>query len=362
MHGDGERAARERTVVEFLAFGCSLDVLDAPEKVAMKVAYLDGIAWGLVDKGIARDTYDLLLRRLEGLEGLSEGGRLELESHLTPRPALEDHDRLNARDFSEFLDSGGCARVAGELGEFVRERVLPGMPLLLGVDHSLTGGVLEALSAEAGEGELALVVLDSHFDAVPTSIRKSAFTPGSLAADRWRIGTVPESYNCGTWIAGILDRGIIDPGNVAVLGVSDHPGHEARPGEREGVAAYREAYLAMEERGARIVPKRDIRSAGARDAVAKALDGLGGRRMYISLDADLGSGEEVRAVRFLDTIGLSVDEVIGLARALRGWIDSTGSRLAGVDVVEVDVHLADIPNSIDRTVEMCAAWLRELIG
>jgi len=349
-------------VVEFLVFGCSLDVLDAPEKVAMKVAFLDGLERGLVDKDLALDLYDLLLGRLAGLEGLSEGGRLGLESHLTPRPALKDRDRLNAREFGEFLDSGGCDGVAVELRDFVRERVLPDRPLLLGVDHSLTGGVLEALSGEAGEGELALVVFDSHFDAVPTSIRKNAFTVGSLAADSWRIGTLPESYNCGTWIARILDREIVDPGNVAVLGVSDHPCTRARPEEREGVAAYREAYLALLERGVRVVSKRDIRRMGPREAVREALGGLEGKRIYISLDADLGSGEEVRAVRFLDTIGLSVDEVLGLARVLREWLGSTGSPIAGLDVVEVDVHLADIPNSIDRTVEMCAAWLRELLG
>jgi len=343
-------------------FGCSLDVLDAPEKVAMKVAFLDGLERGLVDRDLARDPYDLLLGRLAGLEGLSEGGRLGLESHLTPRPALEDRDRLNARDFCEFLDSGGCARVAGELREFVRERVLPRRPILLGVDHSLTGGVMEALSGEAGEGELALVVFDSHFDAVPTSIRKNAFTPGSLASDNWRIGTLPESYNCGTWLVDIVNRGIVEPGNMAVLGVSDHPGTRAQPEERDGVAAYREAYLALQERGVRVVTKKDIRRMGPREAVREALGGLEGKRVYISLDADLGSGEEVRAVRFLDTIGLSVDEVLGLARALREWLDSTGSPVAGLDVVEVDVHLADIPNSIDRTGEMCAAWLQGLIG
>ncbi len=349
-------------MVEFLVFGCSLDVLDAPEKVAMKIAFLDGLERGLVDKDLARDPYDLLLGRLAGLEGLSEGGRLELESHLTPRPAMADRDRLNALDSCGFLDSGGCARVAGELREFVRERVLPRIPLLLGVDHSLTGGVLEALSGEVGEGELALVVFDSHFDAVPASIRKNAFTAGSLAADSWRIGTLPESYNCGTWIARILDREIVDPGNVVVLGVSDHPGTRAQPEEREGVAAYREAYLALLERGVRVVTKREIRRIGSREAVREALGGLEGKRIYISLDADLGSGEDVRAVRFLDTIGLSIDEVLGLARALREWLDSTGSPVAGLDVVEVDVHLADIPNSIDRTAEMCAAWITELLG
>lgn len=346
--------------MEFRAFGCSLDVLDAPEKVAMKLAYLEALERGLLEEGVARDPYDLLLGRLADVDGLTDAGRLELDSYLTPRPAPGDNCRLSAEAFRAFLDSGGCARVAGDLREYVAGSVLPGRPLLLGVDHSLTGGVMEALSAGDGGEELALIILDSHFDAVPATLRMAAsvnVAPGGGT----RMAELPESYNCGTWIADILDRDIVSPGNVAVLGPSDHPGYEPGDDEGEGMSAYREAYLALEEQGVTVIPKRTIRRVGAREAVATALEGMEGKSIYISLDADLGAGEEVKAVRFLDTIGLTVEEVIGVARALRGWLEETGSPIAGMDVMEIDVHLADIPGSGDRTVEMCAESLRVLL-
>jgi hypothetical protein len=41
---------------------------------------------------------------------------------------------------------------------------------------------------------------------------------------------------------------------------------------------------------------------------------------------------------------------------------ASGCELAGFDIMEVDVHLADIPHSGDRTLEMCVALARELLN
>ena len=56
--------------MEFLVFGCSLDVLDAPEKVAMKVAFLDGLERGLVDRDLAldREAFSMKLDALDFVE------------------------------------------------------------------------------------------------------------------------------------------------------------------------------------------------------------------------------------------------------------------------------------------------------
>lgn len=132
-------------------------------------------------------------------------------------------------------------------------------------------------------------------------------------------------------------------------------------GERGGVAAYRESYLAVEEMGVLIMPKRKLREEGFETSAADALARMDGGPVYISIDADIGSGEEVKAVRFLDTIGLAFPEVVGLTRALGGAIATAGLEIAGLDVMEIDVHLADIPGSGDRTVEMCEAVVEEII-
>ena len=129
----------------FAAFGCALDVLDAPEKLAMKLGYLNALREGVIDEAVARDPYDLLARELTGADGLVTVGRLELESWMTPRPRLDVLDMVDVLLYRDFLDTGGCVVMSARLREFVRQMVLPLSPFLIGVDHSLTGGVLDAI-------------------------------------------------------------------------------------------------------------------------------------------------------------------------------------------------------------------------
>lgn len=42
---------------------------------------------------------------------------------------------------------------------------------MLGVDHSLTAGVVSALSEKYGRENLGIIVLDQRFDAIPLSVR-----------------------------------------------------------------------------------------------------------------------------------------------------------------------------------------------
>lgn len=346
--------------MDFAMFGCALDALDAPEKVAMKLAFMEAVLRGRVRGDVARDPYDLLRPLLAVLPGIVDAGRLELEPWLTPRPRGEKVERVDAARYREFLDSGGCERVSGRLKEFVLGRVLPLRPLLLGVDHSLSGGVFEALAGGRGR-DIALVVLDSHFDAVPAAVRAAAAEDAGMEGISAGLGELPDSYNCGTWIAGLLDARWVRPEDVIVIGTSDHPGPEAGPVEGEGLARYRDSYLSFERRGVTVVPKRSLRERGVAVVVREALSAIGGKPVYLSIDADIGAGE-MKAVRFLDTIGLSAGELASLSGELARGLEESGSTLAGLDVMEVDVHLADIPGSQDDTLELCSSMVAEIIG
>lgn len=343
-------------------FGCALDVLDSDEKVAMKLAYLHAARAGAVPPDIPRDPYDLLSAPLAATPGVKAAGRVKLEGWMTPRPEVDAAGRVNPGEYRRFLDSGGCEAAAARVREYVGGRVLPSMPLMAGVDHSLTGGVLEAIAAAGAEP--VLVVLDSHFDAIPSEVRRSASAgggPGAGGLDR-----LPDSYNCGTWMAKVIEGGVIDAGRVVVAGVSDRPGRSPAPGEPGGMAGYREAYAGWERLGVRIVSKREMREQGVAKALGAAVGGAlsatGADSLYVSLDADVASGEDVKAVRFLDTIGLTVDEVLEAGACLGRLMARRGIGLAGMDLVEVDVHLADIPGSGDRTVEMCLSFARGLLS
>lgn len=60
----------------FAAFGCALDVLDAPEKLAIKLAYINALRESVVEDSIARDPYDLLTRELSDTPGGPASTRL----------------------------------------------------------------------------------------------------------------------------------------------------------------------------------------------------------------------------------------------------------------------------------------------
>lgn len=344
----------------FAAFGCSLDVLDAPEKMAMKLAYMNALREGLISGIVARDPYDLVLRELDGEQGVVAVGRLEIEPWLTPRPGIDALESVDVLLYREFLDTGGCEVISARVREFVRDRVLPLGPFMIGVDHSLTYGVLEALR-QAGQRDLGLIVLDSHFDAIPASVRRAAVgedDEGEQGDDKDRV---PDSFSCGSWLAQVLSEGLVLPQNVAVIGPSDYPGTEAMEGELEAMGEYRRAYLGFEEQGVTVIPKHRVREIGVEKAASVAIRATGSDSYYVSIDADIGAGDSVKAVRFFDTIGLDPDDVVTLCGSIAEEIRSSGSRLAGLDVMEIDVHLADIPGSGDRTVEMCAAAAREII-
>ena len=53
---------------------------------------------------------------------------------------------------------------------------------------------------------------------------------------------------------------------------------------------------------------------------------------------------------------------MSLCGSIAGEAAARGAEIAGFDVMEIDVHLADIPGSDDRTIEMCAAAAREIMG
>lgn len=374
-----QHSQTERQVhLTFAAFGCALDVLDAPEKLAMKLAYLNALREGVISGPPARDPYELLTAALDGTAGLVTVGRLELESWMTPRPGLEQGDLVDALLYREFLDTGGCSVVAARLREFVKDRVLPLAPFLIGVDHSLTGAVLEALAAQGGAG-MGLVVLDSHFDALGAGVRKAAAEAVAAKAGRTAEaepdGTpggeetaMPEGYTCGTWLASAIERGLVDPSRVAVVGVSDRPPEEPLESGPDGgsepaaMAAFREAYLGFERKGVTVITKKRIRESGSEAAAKETLARIGPGPLYISIDADIGAGQDVKAVRFLDTIGLEPDEVVGLCGALASGAAERGAPLVGFDVMEMDVHLADMPGSDDRTLEMCAGAARAIMG
>ena len=71
------------------------------------------------------------------------------------------------------------------------------------------------------------------------------------------------------------------------------------------------------------------------------------------------------AVRFMDTVGLDEETIIGIAKAINGRIESGRFSPAGFDISEVDIHLLGLEGpdgEPDRTAAVCARFVKTLLG
>ena len=154
-------------------FGAALDPTDAHTKILIKQNYLSGKAMGRKDKSKFTDAYDGFIAESEILQRsrFQKIGRFPVESWLRPKPDLGDEIFMTPLDFRLFLDSNGCREYSDAMEKFIEKKVLPDIPLMIGADHSLTGGVLRALAKQHGAENITIVMLDGHFDAIPTNLR-----------------------------------------------------------------------------------------------------------------------------------------------------------------------------------------------
>lgn len=360
---------------EWLVFGAALDPLDAPEKVEMKKAYLQAVGRGILKPAHPRDPYDLISLQIEEIDAgrISRAGKLEVEDWLRPRPAPRSLPSLRQERFTAFLDDDGCRRYASLVSDFVQAEVLPRRPLMIGVDHSLTGGVLRSLAGVHGPEQLAVVVLDAHSDILPLSRRLELYrllagegrgeeVAGGQGANATRA--VPDSYNCGSFLHFLVEEGVVEPTNLLLVGVADQP--SPPPGAVEGAAApaLRAPFTELEEAGAVFLAKRELAGTGGMARLRQALDRFADRVVYVSLDIDVGALEAARACRFMDLFGLAERELLAICDVVGGWLREREGRLAGLDLMEMDVHLAGLRHrdgTRDQTARLAARMLSKLL-
>ncbi len=338
-------------------FGAAFDPDERQAKIANKIANSRENYSQLQ----FRDPYDGVMNQLEKLvqKGSFEVvGNLPVEPWLTPTPDSKYVPLLEVENLVAFIDSDGCKEYADKASEFVKEKVLPDSSVLLGVDHSLTGGCLQAFSKEYGVSDMGLVILDSHFDAVTPSIRcgliqydvennpESPFDPH----DPYIRGRL-DSYNADSFLHYLIEERKVAPENVLILGVSDYPPKAAFEVDDERVKRYLTHYLGFEEKGVKIIRKEKIR----RDplSVRKALKRLKARHIYLSVDIDVGARAALRGARFLDYEGLNESEIYCLIKLVKGRVGK-GDCLIGFDILETDVYEAGSRRggSEDRTYQI----------
>ncbi len=256
---------------------------------------------------------------LVGVPHSTGNGTTERDQHLGPR-SVRNMSAVQRRVHSRFqVDPWNSARIR-DLGdvpfprandnedcieritEYYREVDQAGArPVSIGGDHSITGGIVQAL----GKGKLAggepvcFLHLDAHTD-VFTKV--DHFLGAKKSAAHW-----------GAYLA---DDGLVDPKNSMQIGLRGH-------------ARTLDWLEPSYEYGYNVVTMVEYRERGAADVVHQIRKTLDGKPVYITFDLDCLDVTVAPGVANLEPGegGFSMDEAIELVRSVRGM------NIIGGDVV-----------------------------
>ncbi len=338
-------------------FGCPLDCDERHEALQEKLSFLD--------RGQeAADPYEavmtLVRSELDSSNWL-EKGSLIIPAWLKPIPPAAEKEKLTSGDMVRFLDGDGCRELAEQAGRFARDQVFPHVPCLIGVDHSLTGGVYRRVVERYAPDEVALVVLDSHTDAIPMSILAPAIQYDAAANPELvhdpedpLLYDRPDSYNASSFLYYLLAEGVVLPGNLYILGIGDYPPKYAFRLRDERIRDYVAFYQELRSTGVNLVTKEEL--VGSPSRVRRILEAIKTPYLYVSVDMDIGARNALEGVRFLDRQGLDEMQLLRVVGYLADLLQR-GVKLAGLDLTEFNPRRA----GRDRTYPLAARIIQKLL-
>ena len=335
-------------------FGAALDPLDDPMKVLAKCSYINRLAQNLIEpERNFLDPYEGLLKFSEVLkrEDFIKIGKFPIDTWLTPKPKIEDFPLLDPFKYQEFVNSGAVRILSIKLGKFINEKILPDIPLMIGVDHSLTGGVLYSLSKKYGKDNILVVMFDAHFDGIPASISLNltkymkehqkevhVLVPELLESMDIENITLNDSYSCASFLDYLIEDEIISPQNLIIFGVQDYPDKELFSIEDSRVKEFVNYYSSFEEKGVKIIPAMKNNDLMLEE-LKKSLNSHNIPNIYISFDVDVGVFKEILAARFMNVIGIEKELILNAAKAIKEFMITKKSDLIGLDFLEIDTYI-----------------------
>jgi arginase family enzyme len=299
-------------------------------------------------------------------------GKFPIESWLTPKPNLEDLPLINQTEFQKFTHSGAIQKHSEKLKKYLKNMILPNFPLMIGVDHSLTGGILNALSSEYGSQDLLILIFDAHFDGLPASItlniakymneHPNEINP-LIAEDINIFGEnldlINDNYTCASFLYYLLKEKIIIPENLVIFGCQDYPDAKFRSLNDPRIQEFVGFYDKMEQIGVKFIPKTD--SFSMIKKLSTILKNSDNSNIYISFDADVGALREIIATRFRNAIGIDQSTILNAAKIIKNEIKQKNIDLIGLDIMEIETHLLnrDFPKTgrRDQTIEVIDNFL-----
>ncbi|MHA1242844.1 MAG: arginase family protein [Promethearchaeota archaeon] len=322
-------------------FGAAVDASDFPLSIQMKLAYLNQLSQNFGNKTDFIDPYEAFLMHSSILTELKflKIGKFPIDSWLTPKPKLEDFHLINQFNFSKFTNDGLLKPISDKLKKYIDTSVLPDIPLMIGVDHSLTGGVLTALSKEYGPENLLVLIFDAHFDG---------------------LIEIKNTYTCASFLNNLINAKIIRPENLIIFGCQDYPDDKYRAINDPGIVEFVEFYDKMERNGVKFILKAEPLQMLGR--LKKILKDTVKSNFYLSFDVDVGALKEIIACRFRNALGLDQSTIISAAKIINNTIKTADNKLVGLDVMEIETFLLNkvFPKSgrEDQTIEVVDNFLR----
>lgn len=282
---------------------------------------------------------------LVGVPHSTGNGTTERDQHLGPR-ALRNVSSVQRRMHGEFaLDPWSAAKIVDvgdvpfprandnedcieQITRFYQHIEAAGArPVSVGGDHSITGGIIQALgNSTLTQGQpVCFLHLDAHTD-VFTKV--DHFLGAKKSAAHW-----------GAYLA---DDGLVDPTHSMQIGLRGH-------------ARTLDWLAPSYEYGYNVVTMKEYRQRGATDVIAQIQEVLAGRPVYITFDLDCLDPTIAPGVSNIEAgaKGFDIDQAIELLHAVRGM------NIVGGDVVCM-MPTKDSPNQI--TALTAAAVMFEMIS
>jgi arginase family enzyme len=343
-------------------FGCPFDCDEKHESIMEKRSISDAP----YTEGDPLDAVMRLVRSKVPPAEWNEKGSIGVPSWLRPQPPAEDLPKINAHEFVAFIDQDGCRRMAEEVERFVQHEVLPDVPCMIAVDHSLTGGVYRAVANHYGKENTGLIILDSHTDAIPVPVLAEAIqydidTNQNSLHDRNDplLYGRSNSYNASTFVYHLVKEGHLIPENLCLIGVSDYPQKKALRIKDGRIKDYVGVYTELRRRGVRILTNEDCRLKPSK--VRSVLMSMDMPFIYVSVDMDIGSRNALEGVRFRDRYGLSEATMYRIAESIAELLGAS-AELAGMDITEINPRRAGkvLDSGVDRTYDIAFGLIKKI--
>jgi arginase family enzyme len=316
-------------------FGAALDALSSPEKVNLKLAYINHLMEESLSKEGFRDPYDFIRayikKRSAPRNKMKWAGEIPIPSWLRPKPKVSDYLTLSVDKIERFLRRNGCWEYALVVADYLNKKIYPAFPMMIGVDHSLTGGSVMALAKRYPN--LNIVILDAHFDVMKMrheTYGLSGNMPGKIICNE-----PLNYYGCGNFLEHLLAKRIIMPWNLWILGVQDEVCQELKEADdsRREVDSNMLSIKKWIEKGVHVIFKHEVHSDLKLDLTGPT---------YVSIDMDVGSLSSIYSARFMNSYGLDTEEMLRLLHLVHKSIDSSHFALVGLDIMELDIHFFEI--------------------